>query len=456
MKSKIIKLALAASLIFLCQCASYVYRFPPETSAAFANKSGASPAESMQELLAKAQEGDAAAQVEAGKIYREGRKDIPADYFKAYEWLHKAAQQDNAEAMYQIGDMYHNGEIGPLVLYQGYGMRGPPSYNYEKASSWYSKAALLNYAKAQYALSQLSAEHGFDDGHYVWLHKAAENGNGKAIVKLFIKSNEEEAKKWFGKITESGNPEALIELGRELFSRGGGEQKEEAVRLFRQAAEQGFAEAQYSLGVAYAKGEGVKEDKTEATMWLRKAGENGDADLQYKVAETFGHYPLRNIAEAKTWFSKAAENGNALIRYKVGKKFYLAEKYWFESERVATLLPTSFGNIEAPKDPAEAFKWLYKAAAEGRSMLTPVNSYSTLYQNTNMIAPCDQWYLAASQVVGYMYREGVGVPQDKKEAEKWLVYDDKGPTKTRLTPYFEQDKKLMEEWNAKWKQISQP
>jgi len=447
MRNKLSKLVLVASLIFLCQCASYIYHFPPETSAAFANKSGASPAETMRELLAKAQEGDAAAQVEVGKIYREGRKDVPVDYFKAYEWLNKAAQQDNAEAMYQIGDMYHNGEIGPLALHNGYGVRGPSSYNYEKATSWYLKAALLNNTEAQYALSQLSAERGFDDGHYVWIRKAAENGNGKAMVKLFTKSDEEEAKKWFSKIVESGDPETLIELGRVLLK--GGEQREEAIRLLRQAAEQGFAEAQYNLGVAYA-----KSDATEAKTWLRKAGENGNANLQYRVAEAFGQYPLSDYAEAKIWFSRAAENGNALMRYKVGKKFYLAEKYWFENERVATLLPTSFGNIEAPKDPAEAFKWLYKAAAEGRSMVTPVNSYSSVHQN--IIAPCDQWYLTARQIVGYMYREGVGVPQDKKEAEKWLVYDDKGPTKTRLTPYFEQDKKLMEEWNARWKQISQP
>jgi TPR repeat protein len=454
MRNKFSKLVLVASLIFLCQCASYVYRFPPETSAAFANKSGASPTEPMRELLAKAQEGDAAAQVEAGKIYREGRKDIPADYFKAYEWLHKASQQGNTEAMYQIGNMYHNGEIGPLDLMLYAGTRGPSNYNYSKATSWYLEAALLNYAKAQYALSQLSAERGFDDGHYVWLHKAAENGNGKAMVELFyihvfgpkiLDWDEEEGKKWFSKIVESGDPETLIELGRELL-RGGGEQREEAIRLFRQAAEQGFAEAQYSLGVAYGKGE-------EAKTWLRKAGENGNAEMQYRVAETFARQ-LEDYAEAKIWFSRAAENGNALMRFNVGKKFYLAEKNWFESERVTALLPSSFGDIEAPKDPAEAFKWLYKAAAEGRSMVTPVNSYSSIHQN--VVAPCDQWYLAANQLVGYMYREGIGVPQDKKEAEKWLVFDDKGPTKTRLTPYYERDKKLMEEWNARWKQISQP
>jgi len=38
-------------------------------------------------------------------------------------------------------------------------------------------------------------------------------------------------------------------------------------------AEAGDAEAQYSLGVMYAYGEGVPRDKTEAVKWYRKAAD---------------------------------------------------------------------------------------------------------------------------------------------------------------------------------------
>ena len=45
--------------------------------------------------------------------------------------------------------------------------------------------------------------------------------------------------------------------------------------LFRQAAEQGTAGAQYNLGLMYAIGRGVLKDATLAHMWLNIAGANG-------------------------------------------------------------------------------------------------------------------------------------------------------------------------------------
>ena len=39
---------------------------------------------------------------------------------------------------------------------------------------------------------------------------------------------------------------------------------EEALSLYRQAAGQGFAVAQYNLGLAYRRGRGVAQDLTEA------------------------------------------------------------------------------------------------------------------------------------------------------------------------------------------------
>jgi TPR repeat protein len=44
---------------------------------------------------------------------------------------------------------------------------------------------------------------------------------------------------------------------------------------FRKAANQGYAKAQYNLGVIYAQGKGVPEDFSEALLWLRKAQAQG-------------------------------------------------------------------------------------------------------------------------------------------------------------------------------------
>ena len=41
----------------------------------------------------------------------------------------------------------------------------------------------------------------------------------------------------------------------------------EAMRLYRKAAEKGYAKAQYNLGVMYENGRGVEPDYEEAMQW---------------------------------------------------------------------------------------------------------------------------------------------------------------------------------------------
>jgi TPR repeat protein len=48
-------------------------------------------------------------------------------------------------------------------------------------------------------------------------------------------------------------------------------------------AEKGDAFAQWSLGNAYLKGEGVAKDDVEAAKWYRKAAEQNDAVGQYNL-----------------------------------------------------------------------------------------------------------------------------------------------------------------------------
>ena len=53
-----------------------------------------------------------------------------------------------------------------------------------------------------------------------------------------------------------------------------------ALKELRPAAEQGHADAQYSLGLMYAEGQGVPTDDTEVAKWFRKAAEQGMALAQ--------------------------------------------------------------------------------------------------------------------------------------------------------------------------------
>jgi hypothetical protein len=80
------------------------------------------------------------------------------------------------------------------------------------------------------------------------------------------------------------------------------------VRWYRKAADQGNANAQYNLGVAYDNGEGVLKDEAEAVRWYRKAAEQGNSLAQYNLAGAYinGEGVPKNEAEAYFWLNLGA------------------------------------------------------------------------------------------------------------------------------------------------------
>ena len=78
---------------------------------------------------------------------------------------------------------------------------------------------------------------------------------------------------------EQGNAEAQYSLGAAYYNeRGVKRSYEQAVYWYKKAAEQGNANAQNNLGVAYHNGNGVEQDKNKAIYWFRKACENFNDD----------------------------------------------------------------------------------------------------------------------------------------------------------------------------------
>ena len=59
----------------------------------------------------------------------------------------------------------------------------------------------------------------------------------------------------------------------------------EAAKWFRDLAEKGSAQAQYNLGVCYENGEGVEKDTSEAMKWYRIASEQGHKDAETALQE---------------------------------------------------------------------------------------------------------------------------------------------------------------------------
>ena len=78
------------------------------------------------ELRAKADQGDAVAQVNLGRIYHDGRG-VPQDDTAAVQWYRLAADQGLAVAQVNLGSMYEDG-------------RGVPQ-DYVQAHMWYNLSA---------------------------------------------------------------------------------------------------------------------------------------------------------------------------------------------------------------------------------------------------------------------------------------------------------------------------
>ncbi len=150
----------------------------------------------------------------------------------------------------------------------------------------------------------------------------------------------------------------------------------EVVTTYRAAAEQGDAEAQYNLGMAYRNGEGVPQDFEEAVRWFRAAAEQGDARAQYSLGVRYfsGEGVPQDYEQAVRWFYSAAEQDHTSAQYNLGRI------YW-----------TGKG---VPRDVQESVQWLRLAAEKGHARA--------------------QYYL------GRAYLDGEGVNADSFVAWEWF------------------------------------
>ena len=201
--------------------------------------------EDIPDLLPKAEAGDAEAQFWIGRFYYFG-EGFGQDLEMAFKWFVKSAEKGDAKGEEFLGRCYLDGD----------GVKKDPV----EGIRWLRKSAEQGWSGAQGNLAI-----------------AYEEGNG-------VKKDPREAERWFSlaaksilKEAEEGNALSQARLGY-LYERGkGGLKKDlkEAVRWFRESANQGNGVGQCNLGLFYKEGMGVPKDMAEAERWLRKSAERG-------------------------------------------------------------------------------------------------------------------------------------------------------------------------------------
>jgi len=153
-----------------------------------------------------------------------------------------------------------------------------------------------------------------------------------------------------------------FEDGRDAAERG---DYKTAMSLWRPLAEQGDAAAQYSLGVLYERGQGVRQDDVEAVKWYRLAAKQGDAKAQSNLGLMYanGDGVPQDHAEAGKWFRLAAVQGNAEALSNLGYMYghgrgiqqdYVLAHIWF------TLAASRFPPGEEHDNAAKGQDWAAK------------------------------------------------------------------------------------------------
>ncbi len=176
---------------------------------------------------------------------------------------------------------------------------------------------------------------------------------------------------------EEGNAQAQFSLGG-LYAAGKGVKRDprRAAEWYRKAAEQGLAGAQYALGLDYLHGNGVDANQAEGVNWLRKAADQGMApaqlELGYCCAE--GRGLDEDDVEAAKWYRRAAQQANSDAQYRLGVCY--------------------LNGTGVAKDTAEGIKWIRAAAEQGFGL--------------------------AQEKLGVCYERGQGVSRDYLAAYKWL------------------------------------
>ena len=184
-----------------------------------------------------------------------------------------------------------------------------------------------------------------------------------------------------------------------------------AVKWFRKAAEQGFAFAQYMLGSRYFYGDGVVQDYYAAVCWYRKAAEQGHDEAQYQMGICYynGLGVTKDYDVAIKWFRKAAEQGITRAQCRLGECYFyghgVSKDYYYAVNLFRNAAEKGYDDAQnylgmsyfrgngVTQDYVTAIKWFRKAAAQGNA--------------------------SAQFNLAYCYEFGCGVNKDIKTAKSW-------------------------------------
>jgi len=230
---------------------------------------------------------------------------IEQNYDKAMELCHQSAMKGVVEAQYD------------------YSVYCTMKNNMKEGNEWLYMAANQEYALAQYGWAiALSCNPNTMNDAVIWLEEAANQNFVKAQLFLATQVYLSAHKKWqdipksieiLEKLCERNNPIAQYSLGI-AYNRGLGVDINDSIAfgLLEQSAEQGYAPALADLGKLYCEGTYFFDrDYTKAMELLLRADKQGFAFAQFYIGMMYenGWGVKKSMYKANKWYRKANKQG---------------------------------------------------------------------------------------------------------------------------------------------------
>lgn len=198
-----------------------------------------------------------------------------------------------------------------------------------------------------------------------------------------------------------------------------------AMLWYRKAADQGYARAQYNVGVEYLANPYSEQDVEVAALWFEEAAGQGYSTAQCRLGQmynseygadqykesVFWHLENEHLEQTVFWYQEAAEQGCADAQFDLGEIYedplggidvdFEQSVFWYKKAAVqghakaqchlGSMYEDGRGTDE---DLEQAVFWYHQSAKEG-----------------NSDAECN---------LGWMYESGRGVEQDDEKAIFWF------------------------------------
>ena len=278
------------------------------------NHTGAMNQEScFDDLVARAEEGDADAQFLLGEFYNsEGGVGV----YEIAEWFTKAANQNHAQAQLALGLLY---------------LEWLPDEDYrEKAQYWIEKAAQSGCEAAVKVLAELGPTDEDMDGTALLVE--ADEGNPQAQFELGCTllyglngpRDVAASLSLLFRAAIAGHPKAQMYIGSHyLFGTHGTADAAEAIKWLSLSAKQNDHFALYYLGYCYYEGIGVINNDEQAATYLLRAAQSGNSEAQFQLARFYyeGVVFPENHEQAQSWLQAAAVQGHEEAKEFMGWRF---------------------------------------------------------------------------------------------------------------------------------------